>query len=351
MLILAGCATEDQRLSPVVETIPITTAVPTTAVRATTPATTEAAVTTTVASVPATFIPGIDGPEPEGLPPFLVAVREDHAVIEINTISGRTTRVLVPPPEPDPPNAEIEGNTIGSVWWHRDTGRMVIEEGPEPAAGNIWHQPIGADFVDARDGLSNNAPGFRSGAGWQAELSPNGDYTLHTGYAAFILRTGEPDDAGIDVSPPIDDGGFSFTPAWLRDRIGVAYTFGRWEDDGETYELHIVELDERAVVVERRMFELRRRVTGLAVRADGALVVLFDEIEQQRDRDGGSSAGVLDPDTGETIAEFTLEPGSHSMGYDQTGTYLLYVDGEGRARWRGRGQSGIIAENLLHADW
>ncbi len=347
---LTGCAAQDETVSPNVETIPVTSPStsepPATTVAPTTTSTTNTTSTTTVPLPPATFEPGAGGAEPQGLPPFFVAVRDDSAVVEINTVTGRTTRVLIPPPEPDPPNAEIEGNRIGSVWWHRESGRMVVEEGPEPAGGNIWHMPIGADYAEVRDSSFDSVEGFRFGGGWQAAPSPNGDYVLHTGYFVSILATGVQDQMGIDIAA--NDGSFSFTPVWLRDRVGIAFTTDPVNGVGP-YGLDVVELDARGQVSERRTFEIDRPAAGMAVRADGSLVVLLDDGDPLMW--GGSEALVIDPDTGETIAEFALEDGSHSLTYDPTGTYLLYVDGEGTARWQGRGQSGVLAEGLLHADW
>jgi len=357
MLVLglaSACAPQDEVLRPVVETVPIPTTEPAPSLVATTTTQsssdvpeTEPTTDSTAPSVPATFLPGSGGPEPEGLPPFMVAVRSDSAVIEIDTSTGRTARILIPPPQPDPPDAEIEGNRIGQVWWNRETGQMVVEEGPEPAGGNIVHLPVGAEYAVARDRAFGDTPGFASGGGWQAAMSPNGRYTLHTGYAATILETGVQRDSPVRLVEPVDDG-FSFTPAWLRDRVGVAYTSSSFGED-PINELRVIEMNDLAEVVTSRAIEIEGEAAGLAVRADGALVLLLDSGDPSNW--GGTDALVIDPDSGETIAEFTLEPGSHSLGYDTTGTYLLYVDGEGTARWRGRGQSGTIASDLLHADW
>ncbi|MGI9610726.1 MAG: hypothetical protein ACR2NL_10585, partial [Acidimicrobiia bacterium] len=190
--------------------------------------------------------------------------------------------------------------------------------------------------------------GFRWGAGWEAQLSPNGEYVLHTGYFASILPHGRSAQPGIEAGRG-EDAEYYFTPAFLRDRIGVAYSWWRWDDDEDRVSLDVVELDRSGEVVERRTFPVPGALAGLDVRADGKLVALIDKGNPSRF--GGSQALVLDPDTGETVAEFALEPGSHSMGYDPTGTFLLYVDGTGTAHWQGRGQSGVLASGLIHADW
>lgn len=351
-LLLSACAAEDQAIRPNVQTVPD----PETSALDLAPSTSGGVTTTgspTAASVDnplGTFEPRSTAAEAEGLPRFLVAVREDGAVVEIATQTGRETLVLIPAPVFTDAEDEATSNSIGAVWWHRESGRMVVEDGPEPASGNIWHLPIDADFELARTLSFNDTEGFRYGGGWQAEISPNGDYVLHTGYFASILRNGVPENSSIDVSRPGDAGSsFYFTPTWLRDRNGVAFVVETFVDEPEVVELDVVELDSRGAVVERRSLPLEHRVAGLAVRSDGAILILADDGDQGRL--GGNDVTVVDPDTFETIAEFELEPGSGSMGYDPTGTYLLYVDGNGSIRWQGRGQSGLIASGFTHADW
>lgn len=348
-LLLAACSAENQAIRPEAQTVPA----PATTASVSVPPTSDGVTTSTSASqdkLRGTFEPRSNASEPEDLPQFLVALREGGAVVEIETKTGREVRVLIPAPTVLAAEDELDGNSIGAVWWHRESGRMVVEDGPEPASGNIWHLPIDANFELARTLSFNDIQGFRYGGGWQAEISPNGDYVLHTGYFASILRNGVPDNSSIDVSRPGDAGSsFYFMPTWLRDRNGVAFVVETFADEPEVVELDVVDLDSRGEVVDRRSLPLEHRVAGLAVRSDGAILILADEGDQRRL--DGSEVTVIDPDSFETIAEFELEPGSGSMGYDPTGTFLLYVDGNGGIRWQGRGQSALIASGFTHADW
>ena len=348
-LLLAACSAGDQAIRPDIQTVP-----PSVTTAAVSVPPTSDGVTTSASRSPnqlrGTFEPRSNTAEPKGLPQFLVAVREDGGVVEIETQSGREVRVLIPAPSLLPAEDQMSGNSIGAVWWHRESGRMVVEDGPEPASGNIWHLPIDADFELARTLSFNGIQGFRYGAGWQAAISPNGDYVLHTGYFASILRNGVPGNNWIEISRTGESGSSYYTmPTWLRDRDGVAFIVESFVGQHEVVELELVELNSRGEVTDRRSVPLGGPVAGLAVRSDGAILVLADEGDSRRW--GGSEVTVVDPESFETIAEFELESGSASMGYDPTGTFLLYVDGDGEIRWQGRGQSGLIASGFTHADW
>lgn len=342
-LMASACATEDQTQDPVVETIPTTSSTPT---PSSTPAETATTVTEVSPPLNIAFEPGIDGAPPEGLPESFIGVTTEWSVVEIDTISGKVVRTLAEAPVfPDEEPEGPEYNRISQAWWHRESQRLVIEEGPEPAAGNIFHFPAGRPYEDIRNQCSEDLDGVSCGYGWQAALSPNGDFVFHTGYFASITENGQMAPS-IEVAPTEanERGSFFYDPVFLMDRPGVAFV-EEWEQGRQ---LQIVELSGLGQVVERVTHELEFDIASIAVRADGKLVLL-----EAKERFGfkGDRAEVIDPDTGETLAEFSLEPGSNSLGYDPTGTYLLYIDGDGTARWQGRGESGVLAEGLIHADW
>jgi hypothetical protein len=69
------------------------------------------------------------------------------------------------------------------------------------------------------------------------------------------------------------------------------------------------------------------------------------------DYDNDLARGIVFEPTGELVAEFDVEPGSRMGGYDPSGRFLIYVDGEGTVRWQGLGQTGSLGEGYLFASW
>jgi hypothetical protein len=51
------------------------------------------------------------------------------------------------------------------------------------------------------------------------------------------------------------------------------------------------------------------------------------------------------------LTSFPVETNSLWGGYDQTGRFLIYVDGDGVVRWQGLGTAGALADGFIFASW
>jgi hypothetical protein len=273
----------------------------------------------------------------EGMPSTVIAVTDDtYELVELDAVDGRVVRTLGSTGDVD----DGTGNFIDGAWWHPATGVIIVSDGPEPAAGNLT-------LVEPGENYERQGGPDGWGMGWDVAISPDGRFALVTGYGYDVSVLAEGANGRrvvIQLSDSPED--LRYHPAWLRDRIGVAIVR---EVDGVRNVIDVIELDDGGRVVSTVSYQLDRPIADLEVRSDGGLVVLYDD--GRNPLDGGTRAVVVDPDSGEIEAEFDLEEGSHSLAYDATGRLLLYVDGEGTVRWQGVGESGVLAEGYIHADW
>jgi hypothetical protein len=60
---------------------------------------------------------------------------------------------------------------------------------------------------------------------------------------------------------------------------------------------------------------------------------------------------LVDPVAAEIVGELGLEPGAKLGGYDPGGSYVIYTDGEGNARWHGDGAGGVLGSGYRWATW
>lgn len=294
----------------------------------------------TAAVLAETFVPRPGPTTDEGVPSTFIAVTEDtYELIELDAGDGRVVRNLGSTGDVD----DESSNFVDGAWWHPATGVIIVSDGPEPAAGNLTLVEPGDEYV-----RSSGADGW--GMGWDVAISPDGRFALITGYGYDVSVLAEGTNGRRVVielggNPELD---LRYHPAWLRDRIGVAMVR---EIDGVRNLIDVIELGDDGRVVSTVTYQLDRPIADLEVRSDGKLVVLYADGDARTPAAGGSRAVVVDPDSGEVEAEFMLEEGSHGLAYDATGRLLLYVDGEGTVRWQGVGESGVLAEGYIHADW
>ncbi len=291
----------------------------------------------TAAALGEPFVPRPGPTTDEGMPSTVIAVTDDtYELVELDAVDGRVVRTLGSTGDVD----DESGNFIDGAWWHPATGVIIVSDGPEPAAGNLNLVEPGEDY-ERRGGPDG------WGMGWDVAISPDGRFALVTGYGSDVSVLAEGTNGRsvvIQLSDSPED--LRYHPAWLRDRIGVAMVR---EVDGVRNLIDVIELGNDGQVVSTVTYQMDRPIADLEVRSDGGLVVLYDD--GRNPFGGGTRAVVVDPDSGEIKAEFDLEEGSHSLAYDATGRLLLYVDGEGTVRWQGVGDSGVLAEGYIHADW
>ncbi len=264
---------------------------------------------------------------------------DEFVAVEVDTENGEIIREIGTTGNPGTGSA-LDGNVIVDVWWDPAGGLSVVSTCCEPAAGDLTFLDNGADYP-ARPNPEQTT------AGWDVSISPDGRIFLITGYSVVITTAGDSTDEGL-LADSFDGAGRR--PAWLRDRRGIAVAHP-WDSSTtpESAWIDVIGLDEDNQVISTVRHEIDEGIADLEVRADGTLVVLVGGSAAYAD--DGSRAILLDPDTGELITEFGLEPGSYSLSYDNTGIYLLYVTGTGEVRWQGGGRSGSLGTGFISADW
>ena len=135
--------------------------------------------------------------------------------------------------------------------------------------------------------------------------------------------------------------------AWDRDGSGIYWLTGTGSDTS----LAFIDFDvsEMGVVADLSWVEEGQYLDGIGMQASGNLVGFlstYDEPEEPPE-----VSGVVFSVTGDVQAEFTVEDGSNWGGYDTSGRFLIYVDGDGTVRWQGIGQSGALADGFIFASW
>ncbi|MDJ0953859.1 MAG: hypothetical protein QNJ81_09275 [Acidimicrobiia bacterium] len=347
-LALAGCggSTDATTTSPpaVATTTPTTAGgQTTTAAPATTSTTTAPPSTTTTTTTTSTAAPAPGDTLADGRPATLVAITDDYLAVAVDTVTGEIvheygqtgTAAQVESAEEMPPNVLV------SIWRVRDGAMVGISDCCEPAAGNIFYLP--ADGSLGPDPYANERV-----MGWTLSPSPTADTFAILGYSMLVDDPAVPDfgDPGLWVDDP--SLGFPMgAAAWTRDGSELYWS----TRIGEVTALATLDLAEGAPTHVTLMpwVGVHQSLDGIGSQANGNLVGFLHTF------DGGSgvteTSGVVFSTTGEVLATFPVELGSTWGGYDPSGVFLLYVDGEGTVRWQGNGQSGEIADGFIFASW
>lgn len=296
--------------------------------------------TTVATTVTTTLAAPITSPTPtlaDGRPTTFLAVTVDYVAVEVDTLTGEIVRVFGQVANAEEvANAECAAcvNVIDAVWRTNGGERVYISECCEPAAGSIT--VLTGDQVVT----SGSQAHFFA---WSVVPSPVENLIIAVGYDTTISDAdGKPlvelfqnDGGGVPGMAWANDGG---TVYWLdipwqhTPTPGVATLTGFEVADGstETFPLDWLEPD---TVLE-----------GLAGQASGNLVGFRTEAD-------GSTEGVVISPTGDLVGTFGVENGSFLGGYDPSGRFLIYVDGNGVARWQGLGKSGTLGDGFLMASW
>lgn len=323
---------------------------------AATPATTIAEPTTTALPPPSTTSslapPTTVSPPPaplpaptlaDGRPASFMAVTDDLRAVEVDTVTGAVVGEHGQMSTPEEVAAAGEERAfeivVDAVWRTADGEYVVISECCEPAGGMVHYLAEGQVLTPETHDDSVNSDG------WTVAPSPfSGDVAV----LGYFLRVGPP--TGLPITREVDQRGAFPTgmPAWDRrgDRVywladvggGASPTFlnvadpsVEGPDDWETIELGWVGTQEG--------------LEGLAVQASGNLVAFRHDVGE------GGTTGVVFTPAGELVASFPVEDDSRFGGYDRTGQFLIYVDGDGTARWQGLGRSGALGDGFVHASW
>lgn len=316
------------------------TAAPETTTSTTAPATTVTTVPTTTTTTEASTTTTTAPPAETQLPATWVGVTEDYEAVEVDTETGEVlSSIAQVSTAEDVETAECAAciNAVDAVWRSYDGSHFYVSECCEPAAGMI--HVLTPDDLPYLPG--DDAPTWTF---WTASPSPDFDEVVFVGYQVVVTEpTVDPGTArpGVDYTMGWANEGDLFpisNAVWDGDRI-------KWLEGGtEGVRIRVFQLDGPTSVVEVPDLD-GWNSANLAIRGAGELVVArapFDE--------PATEALVIDQ-SGTVVEHFPLEPGSRLGNYDSSGTFLIYVDGDGIVRWLGGGESGVLAEGFLQASW
>ena len=320
---------------------PTTTAIepPTTSPAPESPSTTTTVVEDTWREPLEDSLPVLD----DGRPATFLAVNDDHAAVEVDTATGEMIRVIAQiSTAEDLANAECSAcvNAVDAIWRLADGSAYLVSECCEPAAGAMfWMRP---DEVITPEVHEHDRVGLTA---WLANPSPSSRAVAAASYGVSI---DSPDDGQVWswISP---DGFFaSSPPSWSRD-LSTLWLVG---GDGAVDLLWTIEPASSTVSsAELPWLSGDQYLSGLGTQASGRLVTF--RLTDDGDEDFGNdlARGIAFEPAGELVAEFDVEPGSRMGAYDPSGRFLIYVDGDGTARWQGVGQTGLLGEGYPFASW
>jgi hypothetical protein len=347
-ILLIGATACGGEAGPASTTAPPGTAVPPTST--TTVTTTTAAVTTTTISAITTSTPvttsaaADDFTLADGRPATFVAITDDYVAVEVDTSSGEITHTFGQTGTAAEMEAaeEMPPNVLVGAWRVRDGSMIGLSDCCEPAAGRLFFVEDGRELGD--DPYSSAAPWNQ---GWSMAPSPTDNRFATLGYSMEIFDPAQPTENGLGVWIDEPTLGFpSGAPAWARDGSRLYWI----AQLGETTNLATLDL---ATGVANQVTVLswvggNQYLEGIGMQASGNLVGF---LHTPGAGPSGSTEGVVFSATGDLVATFPIEADSWWGGYDPSGRFLIYVDGQGNVRWQGLGQSGLLAAGFIFASW
>ncbi len=219
-------------------------------------------------------------------------------------------------------------------------GTLYVDDCCEPAFGSAFALEPPQEF--APDQLSR----FE---GVAPKISPNGQLiALSRGPSTGVATT-----LGVDLSTiesPDGEGASMIPLAWISDRILAVRALGDLADSVVFFDLadpsNPVEIEGTSRNAPGKLH------LAAATRADGMLLAAVLRFSPDGSVDDGDMWGeVIDPATGEVVAEFDLPDGVNWINYDSSGTFLITSDDEGNVRWFGAGLSGSLGNGYIGVAW
>ena len=345
LMLLAACggdASPTSTTAPSATTAPdqtsstvATTGAPTTTAPSTTTTASDASTTTTLPSTPTLE---------DGRPATFVAITDDYLAVEVDTLTGEVLHVFGQTGTAEQMAAaeEMAPNVLVGAWRNRDGSVIGLSDCCEPAAGRLFYVEAGGDLGD--DPYSESQPW---NTGWTISPSPADERFASVGYS---LEIHDPSAAPADGRGVwIDEPSLGFpngAAAWTRDGAQLYWT----SQIKEVAALATFELteDEPSPVTVLPWVGVHQYLDGIGTQASGDLVGFLHTYG-----DSGITAteGVVFSTAGEVLANFPVETGSFWGGYDPTGKFLVYVDGDNTVRWQGAGQAGSLGDGFIFASW
>jgi hypothetical protein len=274
---------------------------------------------------------------PDGRPRTFLAVTNDFEAVEVDTLTGDVIRRIGQAgtrAELEAAEAAAAVNVIDGVWRTIDGSRLVVSECCEPAAGALH-------VLEASDQFT---PEGQTITGWGVGPSP---VTAEFAVVGYSIEVGTPEQWRFSAFlDPAISGFPSGSPAWSRDGESVYWWAERPQGAETEWELVTLDLTtgELATTIPTWVPE-DSRPTGIAAAGSGVLVSILTT-----DAFTVTEGAVMSA-TGELIERFPIEDGSVLGGYDPSGRFLIYVDGDGTARWLAGAESGTLGEGYVFASW
>lgn len=305
--------------------------------------TTTAPTTTTTSTSTTTTLPTTttttEPPAPVALPNTWIGVTDDYEAVEVDTATGEIlTSIAQVSTAEDVETAECAAcvNAVDAVWRSYDGSYFYVSECCEPAAGAI--RVLTPEMLPYLPG-DDVHPWFF----WSAAPSPNSDQVVFVGYQVVITEA--------SVDPRAARPGADYTVVWTHTGDVFPMSNAVWDDDRilwlESSPDHVVlrtHTGDTTTAVD--VPDLDAWSSAILTRqGPGRFVVAPSPFAEF-----ATEAVVID-DSGAVVDRFAIERGSLLGSYDSTGTYLIYVDGEGVVRWLGDGDSGVLAEGFIQANW
>lgn len=342
LLVLTACggAAETTTTAPAVTAAaPTTTSTTSGATTAAAP-TTEAPATTstTTTEVPTQTLP-------DGRPATFLAITDDYAAVEIDTATGEILHVFGQTGNAAEMAAaeEMPPNVLVGAWRTADGLGIGLSDCCEPAAGRLFY--LGADEELGDDPYSTTGPW---NTGWTVSPAPGSNQFAVMGYSLLILDPTVPGEASFEVWIDEPDLGFpTGAAAWARDESAVFWT-ALLDNVTMLVSLDLgVRVPNPVSVLE--WVGVNQYLDGIGSQASGNLVGFLHT--RNADFEVVATEGVVFSTSGELLASFPVETGSLWGGYDPSGRFLIYVDGEDQVRWQGVGQAGTLGEGFYFASW
>ena len=330
----AGDTSAPTTAAPAVSEAPATTATPTTTVVL---VPTSEAPTTTAA--PTTLPPASGATLEAGQPATWFGVRDDSAnnvslVEERSSVDGTLEREFASYELADCIEENDEGECIifGESWAPVSidvtTDKVAVGLCCEPVSGST--QVLRRINGDLLSGTFGSEPAF----------APTPPLMLTAVYADgglyYVVNSNSGESTEIPIVPDWGDRAtWSFDGSMIAVEVGDGIAIAFWDAAlGEVVDVSIT-------------FEPPAGTTWSkpAFQASGNLVVVEDA-----DAGGASKGVVLNKEVfgglaGDLVfAEFPFEGTVVHQGYDETGTFLIYVLDDGSVRWQGKGQKGTLAD-------
>lgn len=349
-LLLLGCGDDSgaatTAASATSSTAASATAAPTTSITTDGSESTTSTSSTTSTTTTTTTTLGSTAPTlADGRPATFVGVTTDYLAVEVDTVTGEIlhefgqtgTAAEMAAAEEMPPNVLV------GAWRTRDGSTVGLSDCCEPAAGRMFF--LSAEGNLGPDPYSSSSPWNQ---GWMLSPSPVDNRFASVGYSLEVFDPEEPLEPGESVW--IDDPSLGFpssAAAWSRDGSRV-YWIGLIEKVTALATLEIP--GEPTHVTVLPWVGVHQSLDGIGSQASGNLVGFLhtrdDEFEVV-----ATEGVVFSPTDGELLASFPVETNSWWGGYDASGRFLIYVDGDDTVRWQGVGSTGSLADGFIFASW